>query len=141
MLLICNKHAKKLFLLAAGGAVTRHSDLAAGDLKVPGFRHPPLYQMGKGVLELDDPTTTETDEVVMLCTRFRLVVVVRLVEVDFLNQAKSLEGLQSAVDRGQADAGLFLPDTAVDLIGVRVSLSLADRLQNQSPLFCRPEAG
>lgn len=85
MLLIRNKHTKKLFLaLATGGAKTDQSNFATGNLKVFGFGNISLHQANYRVLEFNNPTAAKTQQVVMLSGWFYLIMVVRLIKVKFL---------------------------------------------------------
>jgi hypothetical protein len=64
-----------------------------------------------------------------------------LAKMQFVYQFQLLHHLQGAIDCGEAEARLFLTGTPEDLIGVKMSLSLADNIHNQGSLMGKPLPG
>ena len=92
MPLICNKQSKKLFpALATLGTIACHTNLSSYNVKVFGFSDIPLYIAGQRVVKLNNLTTAETYQVVMLGGWLDLIMVVSFIKMDFLYQAQFLE--------------------------------------------------
>ena len=88
MLLICNKHIKKLFpAWAAPGAVACHPNLGINNSKISGFSYISLYMPGYRVLEFDDPPAAETHQMMVLGSWLRLVVMMGVIKMEFFDQA------------------------------------------------------
>jgi hypothetical protein len=101
MLLICNKHSKKLFLaLTTPRAIAGHTNLSFNDVKVFSFEDISFYVTRQWVMKFNNPATAETQQVVMFSQRLHLIVVVGFIKMDFLYQTQFLEPPQGTIDRG-----------------------------------------
>ena len=102
MQIVCIKHSKKLFtFLAALGAVTGHTNLGLNNFKVFGSSNVLPDVTGYGLVKFNNLTATKTDEVVVLSGWLHLIVMMSLIEMEFLDQTLFLERLQVTIDSGQ----------------------------------------
>lgn len=85
--------------------------------------------------ELNGRAALGADHVVMAAAVV-LVFVARdaIVEGDFAGQAASGEEFEGAVDGGEADAGIFLLDEAVQLVGGKMLASFEEGTQDRVAL-------
>lgn len=67
---------------------------------------------------------------VMLRRWFHLIMVMILNKMEFFNQAQSLQHLEIPVDGRKTETRLPFPGSAVNFIGIKVSLSLTNNFHN-----------
>ena len=85
MLLICNKHIKKLFFtLLASGAIAGHSDFTAGNLKIFSLSDVSFNRTDQRILKFDNLAAAEAEQVVVFGRGFYLIVVVSFIEMKLL---------------------------------------------------------
>ncbi len=126
----------RLFQLrGALAAVAFQGDPGASDLESAAsfhFSHESVY--GRGI-ELEDPPALLAEHVVMPGGSGPLVLVaVAAAEPHLVDDALFLEEAQGPVHRGEADRGILLHRTPVQLSGSQVAVRLAEQLVQEPPL-------
>jgi hypothetical protein len=71
--------------------------------------------------------------IVVTCISW-LIVVMLLVEMKCRDHAEFCKKIEIAIHRGQTDTGISLSRQTVDVVGVQVTLSLANHLQQEFAL-------
>ncbi len=72
------------------------------------------------LIEFDDFSAFDTDQMVMVIGRHGLVPAEFVIEPVFFNKPFFLEGMKGPIDRGEADAGSLGPDQSVNFLGAKV---------------------
>ena len=84
-------------------------------------------------LEFDDRTALQADEMIVVFV-FQFVAHDAIIEVPLLCKTGFDEELHGAIHRRVPDAGMILPNPAVDLFARRVALGRQKHIENRIPL-------
>ncbi len=142
MHLICNKHAKKLFPVPATFfAVAGNTYFRFINVEVFECCHFSLQIAGQRIVKFNHPTTAKAHHMMVLLSRFNLIVMMVLAKMQFVHHIQLFQHLQSAINRGEAEAWLHLTGTEEYLIGIKMPAPLADDIHYQGALVSKSLAG
>jgi hypothetical protein len=101
---------------------------------VPGS-HSILDRLQFSRKELDDPATLRTDHVVVVLV-FVIVFVVgdAIAKANFAREPRFRQKLQRTIDRGLADARVFLPDQAIKVFAGQVRFRAKEHVEDELTL-------
>ena len=89
-----------------------------------------LELFNKGLIELDDLSALDADQVVMVIGRHGFISAELVIEPMFFHEPFFLEGVKSPINGRKADSWSLGPDQSVDLFGAQVSLRLHKNFQD-----------
>jgi hypothetical protein len=73
----------------------------------------------------------------VLLSRFNLIVMMVLAKMQFVHYIQLFQHLQGAINRGEAEAGLYLTGTEEYLIGIKMPAPLANDIHYQGALVSK----
>jgi len=106
-------------------AIARKTYVSTGNPEPFLFAYSGLELICGWALKLKHPAAAKTHQVVMLISWSRFIIPAAA-KLMLLNQGHLLEQLQITINRGQADAGQFLPSLLLNLIGTRMPVRMPE---------------
>ncbi len=96
-----------------------------------------LELFNQRLIELDDLSALDADQVVMVIGRHGLVAAEFVIEPVFFHKPLFLEGVKGSVNGRKADSWSLGPDQSVNFFGAQVSFRFHKNLQDPEPLLGR----